>query len=159
MKSPLSRKEIVTALFLGAGGVAAGLLPWYRLTIFGGASSIQGIDLWQGKVVVALLVALAALTLLARSLFSAAPWRPCVMIAVGVAITVIAAQYIGQVVFPAPTTIEVREGGETARALANEMVKGMDGHLSVGAPMALALGLSLVVVGASDLRSNRRGNS
>jgi hypothetical protein len=152
MMHPISRKTIVWAVIIALLGIGIGLLPWYQLTVFGSRSIIAGRNLWQGKAVICLFVSLGVLTVIFRR---SPRWHAACLIAFGAAAAGVAGQYIIQVIFPAPTRIEVYEGGEIARALADNVVVKTNGHLSFGAPMTVFFGLGLVIVGAWQWRSTR----
>ena len=65
----------------------------------------------------------------------------------GTAAAIVSLLYLYQVVFPAPDRVVVNQGGQAGQAIANELIKNMDGELSIGAPIAMAIGLALAVLG------------
>jgi hypothetical protein len=62
-------------------------------------------------------------------------------------------------ILPDSPEITVHEGGALAQALAEELVRNMDGDLAVGAPATVALGLGLVILGVWEWRGMRRAGS
>ena len=132
--------------------MVAGCLPWYLLTIFGEQHTIFGFNLWPGRVTITLFVAAGILLLATMGSRAVPTWRPCITIAAGIAVAIFSGIYIARIEFPEPSRIEVREGGDAARAFGENLIKSMDGGLSVGAPMALVLGICLAILGICDCR-------
>lgn len=136
-------------------GVATVLLPWFQLSILGGTSVIRGYDVWQGKVVLALLAAFAVALLSSLFYSPARRWQTAGSLLVGAALLGFSGAYILQIIHPAPARINVQHADDVANWLTQQLVKGLHGRLSFGAPLGVVVGLGLMLT--VSLRSRGRG--
>ena len=143
----VSRNKIVLALIVAV--LVSCLLPWARFNIFGGTVFANGYNAWQGKIVIGICIALGLWLMLRKP--TPLEQAPCMM-AAGAVIAIFAGQFILQMVFPAPTKIEVHAGGDFGQTFGEGIAKQVSSQLSFGAPLALLFGICLLAVGVQQWR-------